>query len=129
MQRSLASSRKTSKSASSPSDHHSKRQRLSTGSSRKSLSDYDVAQAAMAEEDFKRSKALERQAAELGETKWVLSVQEPKLKKNNLQIVSAGFGEIDAADTDSEGDEGHTIGSSGRMTFGKVRHGIRSINS
>lgn len=124
MQRSIASSPKTPKSGSSPSEHHSKRQRVSTGSSRKSLSEYDVAQAAVDEEELKRSKAIERQGAELGETKWVLSVQQPRLQENSLQIVSASFGEIDAADTDSEGDEERTIGSSGRMTFGKVSHGI-----
>jgi hypothetical protein len=125
MQRSIASSPVTPKSASSPSEHHSKRQRLSTGSSRKSLSDYDVAQAALAEEELKRSQAIERQAAELGETKWVLSVQQPKAQGNNLQIVSASFGDIDASDSESEEDGKDTVRPSGRMTYGKVRHDLQ----
>jgi hypothetical protein len=86
-----------------------------------SLSDYERGQAALAEEELKRSKAIERQAAELGETKWVLSVQEPKLERSGLKIVSASFADIDASDDESEEDgEEPTSRPTGRISYGKV---------
>jgi hypothetical protein len=119
MQRSSVPS-PTAPRSSSPAEHSSKRQRLSNGS-RVSLSDYERGQAALAEEELKRSKAIDRQAAELGETKWVLSVQEPKLEKSSLKIVSASFADIDASDGESEMDGEETSARpTGRIFYGKV---------
>jgi hypothetical protein len=119
MQRSTGPS-PTSPKSSSLVEHSAKRQRLSNGS-RVSLSDYERGQAALAEEELKRSKAIDRQAAELGETKWVLSIQEPKVERSSLKIVSASFADIDASDDESDdAGEETTSRASGRISYGKV---------
>ena len=122
-------------------DHPTKRVRLSNGSSaspRTSSSyDYEAVQAAMAAEELKRSQAIERQAAEAGETRWVLSFQDPDAGENDvrgrgLNIRRGGFADIDRnenwihehdAANDQGGAEDREEGSmaSGRRIFGKTK--------
>ena len=68
-------------------------------------------------------------AAEAGETHWVLNVKEPQLQNAPLNIIQAGF-----ADLDSAGDESAESGEEqddndhgfvpGRMVFGQVSQTI-----
>jgi hypothetical protein len=121
----------------------SKRQRLSYGSNASSAtpsSDQRAIQAALAEEEMKRSVAVERQAAEAGESRWMLSVQQPKIPAPAFRIVQASFADIDSTNSDDE-EEGEYEPSpaekrvAGRMSFGKVNfmipcaHQMRSIKS
>jgi hypothetical protein len=126
MQRSAASSSYSGpKTSSTPGTPPSKRQRLSSGapSSRYSTSEMESIQAAVAEEELKRSLAIEKHAAELGETRWVLSIQEQEAPKGDeLVIEPLSFAEIDSA-SDSEDDESERR-NKGRTTFGKVRVSI-----
>ncbi|KAI9868881.1 MAG: hypothetical protein M1830_005498, partial [Pleopsidium flavum] len=73
MQRAAASS---PSSPQTPEQSSPKRQKLFNDSSPATPSaDLQAIQAALAVEEAKRSEALERQAAEAGESKWVLSFQ------------------------------------------------------
>ena len=95
----------------------SKKQRLSNGSFNSSsrtetpaksspvsrFSDRQAVQAALAEEEKKRQQAVERAAADAGETRWALSFQEEPIdtkadgRTDNmaLRIVQKGYAEID----------------------------------
>ena len=131
MQRSAAKPTNTPSTPSTPAGPPSKRQRLSIGSSSPATpsSDYEAVQAALAAEELKRVQAIERQAAEAGETRWVLSFRDPeesgegKGREPALKVVSAGFAVIDAVGDGelSEEEEGvrRTVG--GRRRFGKVK--------
>lgn len=119
MQRAAASHSTTPKSPSTPTGPPAKRQRTSAASSPATPSDYDAVQAAVAAEEAKRAAAMERQAAEAGETRWVLSFMEPEKesrRKSSLNVVSAGYADLDNAD--DEDDEDH-VPQVGRMAFGK----------
>jgi hypothetical protein len=64
------------------------------------LADRHAIQAALAEEEAKRQAALERQAAEAGDTRWVLSFEDQNKNTSNdttlpLRIVQAGYANID----------------------------------
>ncbi|KAF2488351.1 hypothetical protein BU16DRAFT_587117 [Lophium mytilinum] len=102
---------------------HAKRQRLSSGSYTPTpSSDYVAMQAALAAEEAKRSEAVERQAAEAGETRWVLSFREDQAARGKVQmrVVQAGFAEIDGeGGEESSEDEGGSGLGGGRMRFGK----------
>lgn len=115
---------------STPDRPPSKRQRLSYGSNASPAtpsSDQRAIQAALAEEEIKRSAAVERQAAEAGESRWMLSVHQPKIAPPAFQVVQASFAEIDSTVSDDEQEEGEYNDSpaekrvAGRMSFGKVR--------
>jgi hypothetical protein len=83
-------------------------------------------QAAMAEEERKRQVALDRQGAEKGETKWVLSVREQKKEAEGiLRVTTAGLGEIDElGDDESEDDsEDETQGGKRELARGRIRFG------
>lgn len=60
-------------------------------------SDQETIQAALGEEEEKREKAIERSAAEAGETKWVLSTVNVGAGdvKHGLRIAVAGYSDID----------------------------------
>jgi hypothetical protein len=75
-------------------------------------------QAALAEEEQQRAAAIEKHAADMGETKWVLSVrkQEPPAQ-SGLVVQSTGFAEIDHASDEGESEEERPRG---RATYGKV---------
>ncbi|TID13412.1 hypothetical protein E2P81_ATG11635 [Venturia nashicola] len=127
MQRAANASPKST--PSTPDGPPSKRQRLSYGSNASPAtpsSDQRAIQAALAEEEMKRSVAVERQAAEAGESRWVLSVQQPKIAPPAFQIVQASFAELDSTVSDDDQEEGEYNDSpagktvAGRMSFGKV---------
>ena len=92
-------------------------------------------QAAVAEEERKRQQALERQAAEKGETKWVLSVRESRSKTQGqgLRVSTAGLAEIDELDRDNDSEEGDSEEerkvTRGRMRYGKVRCGAIGVGT
>jgi hypothetical protein len=76
-----------------------------------------------AKEEEKRSRAIDRQAAEAGETRWELSVRDVVPKAQELRVVHAGFAELDAANAGFESSEDETTTARrvpGRMFFGKV---------
>ncbi|KAF2816312.1 uncharacterized protein BDZ99DRAFT_566154 [Mytilinidion resinicola] len=101
---------------------HAKRQRLSSGSYTPTpSSDYVAMQAALAAEEAKRSEAVERQAAEVGETRWVLSFRDDQAARGKVQmrVVQAGFAEIDGQGDEESSDEESGFGAGGRMRFGK----------
>lgn len=84
-------------------------------------------QAALAAEELKRTQAIERQAAEAGETRWVLSFREPEKEAATgaLRVVTAGFAAIDSGEpmdgTGEDGDEGvRRPHLPGRKSYGKV---------
>ena len=136
MQRAAASP--NSSSPSTPSQPPSKKQRLSSGGATPATpsSDARAIQEALAAEELKRQQALDRQAADAGETKWVLSYQEVKAKTREapMRIVTAGYGSIDSAaavramraniDSDSE-DEGSAARKiQGRRSFGRFNRAV-----
>lgn len=65
------------------------------------LADRSAIQAALADEEAKRQAALERQAAELGDTRWVLSFEDQKSIAASpalaLRVVQTGFAHLDAS--------------------------------
>jgi hypothetical protein len=109
-----------------PDGRSAKRVRLSNGSYGNSSpsSDQLAIQAALAQEEQKRSHAIERQAEEAGETRWVLSERNMGPPAPKLQIVHAGFAELDDAAANGEEDEVELPAQlrqvAGRMSFGKV---------
>lgn len=69
---------------------------------KRSQTDLERVRAALEQEEAKREKAIDRLAAEAGETKWVLSKIESKIgtertqdDAKRLHIVRAGYAEID----------------------------------
>lgn len=104
---------------STPTGPPTKRQRTSAASSPATPSDLEAVHAAIAAEELKRTQAIERAAAEAGETRWVLSFREPEKEArqhNALRVVSAGYADLDNEDEDDDEDEAPQVG---RMTFGK----------
>jgi len=96
MQRSAASA--SSPSSNTSDERASKRQRMSTGESgRRENAELQAVQAALAAEEAKRLEVLERQAADAGETKWVLNLPRQDVQPVGFTIVNAGYGAIDAA--------------------------------
>lgn len=62
------------------------------------LADRSAIQAAMASEEAKKQAALERQAAELGDTRWVLNFEDQKKASGlALRVVQTGFANLDAS--------------------------------
>ncbi|KAL2064119.1 hypothetical protein VTL71DRAFT_4613 [Oculimacula yallundae] len=65
------------------------------------LADRKAIQAAMAGEEAKRQKALEKQAAEAGDTRWVLSFEDQQQSAASpvlaLRVVQTSFANIDAS--------------------------------
>lgn len=133
MQRSAAS---PASSPSTPSEPPSKRQRLSNGShvstpSSTPRSDVQAVEEALAAEEQRRTEALEREAADRGETKWYFSFKEQQttVQESPLRIVSAGFSMLDATrptvDGFSEEDVDVDISTAkGRRSFGKFNRSL-----
>ena len=129
MQRAAASSP-----ISSPhtSDHPSaKRQKLSNVPSPATPSaDLQAIQAALAAEEAKRSEAIDRQASEAGETKWVLSVRNEGGAVNgnatgNLRVVTKGYVDIDrATEMEMHGEEPWRPLMVGRRSFGRFNRAL-----
>jgi hypothetical protein len=100
-----------------------------------SIADQRAVQAALAAEEAKRQIALERQAADAGDTRWVLTFKpDPKAPhiqgKAAIRVVETGFAAIDHAlpvqitsteDQDVNSDRPSSIG---RRSFGKFNRNI-----
>ncbi|KAL6704525.1 hypothetical protein ACN47E_008154 [Coniothyrium glycines] len=104
MQRSAA--KKVTSSPATPNGPPSKRARLSNGGSVHGTPDHEILQTALAEEEKKRQEASDKAAQYTGETKWVLSFQDPLKNKrqDTMTVRQAGFAELDA-DHGSEDEE------------------------
>lgn len=112
MQRAAASSSPGSETL-SPDVPSAKRQKLSSTpeSTRTLSSDHQAIQAALKAEEEKVLQAVNRRAAEAGETKWSLSYSdqgEGIKKSGGLQVVHVGYSSIDASGSKNRG----------RMKFG-----------
>ena len=117
---------------STPSEPPSKKQRLSNGSQLSPYnssaastpkSDAQTVEDALASEERKRSEAIEREAADRGESKWYLSYKEPQAPavESPLRIVSAGYSALDASGNNrssEEENEGSKPPVVGRRSFG-----------
>lgn len=85
-------------------------------------SDLQQIQAALNEEEAKRSRAIDRQAEEAGETRWVLSTVSGDAKgaegdgEVNFRVVKTGYSEIDS--------EASKPTDSGRKSFGKFNRKV-----
>ena len=98
-----------------------KRQKISTPSSApEPLSDLQAVKDALKAEEDRRVQALDRLAADAGETKWVLSCvnggEADRKSSRSLQVLTTGYSEID----DRNFGTGH--GQEGRRSFGKFKH-------
>ena len=84
------------------------------------LSDIQLIQAATTDEEAKKESAIERLAAEAGDTKWVLSTTERDEVGGDrgleMRITKAGYGEIDEVDGGLDG--------GGRRSFKKFNDAI-----
>jgi hypothetical protein len=138
MQRAAAASSPTS--PSSPDEPSSKRRRTDTNSSPSrinvdALADRTAVQAALASEEAKRQAALEKQAAEAGDTRWVLSFEDQKLLAASspltLRIVQAGFANLDSSPSEiriAEDDLEDKPVMVGRRSFGRFNKVLEVSN-
>ncbi|KAF1942304.1 hypothetical protein EJ02DRAFT_345697 [Clathrospora elynae] len=97
----------------------SKKLRLASGASAPGTPgtpDHEILQSALVAEEKKRQEALDKAAQHTGETKWVLSYQDPLdgKRQDSMQVRQVGFAEIDAEDDSEEEEETRPI----RMHFG-----------
>ncbi|KUJ19192.1 uncharacterized protein LY89DRAFT_581412 [Mollisia scopiformis] len=131
MQR-AANTSPTSRAEPSPDEPSAKRRKTDSSPSTPTkfnvdaLADRSAIQTALADEEAKRQAALERQAAELGDTRWVLSFEDqqnlaaaPPLA---LRVVQTGFANLDASPVrvqymDDDPEEKPVM--IGRRSFGK----------
>lgn len=104
MQRAAAKSSPSSPSAAN--GPPSKKARLSNVASI-GTSDQEIIQSGLDAEEAKRQAALDRAAQHAGETKWVLSFQDPLEGKRQdaMKVRHAGYAEIDAEDSSEEEEE------------------------
>ncbi|KAA6409027.1 MAG: hypothetical protein FRX48_07371 [Lasallia pustulata] len=129
MQRAAASS--AIPSPQTPDHPSAKRRKLSNASSpATSSADLQAIQAALAADEAKRSEAIDRQAAEAGETKWVLSVRDEGRAINshaagNLRVVTNGYVDIDCVrGMEMHGEEPWRPLMVGRRSFGKFNRAL-----
>ena len=99
------------------------------------LANQEAVQAALAAEEAKRQAALEKQAVDAGDTRWVLNFKEDLKSSNSqsrkcLRIVEAGFASIDhslagrhSAEYDEDSDLEAPI-MTGRRSYGKFNRAI-----
>ena len=125
MQRAAASTPPTTPQTSN--DPPSKRRKLSNDPSPTTTpsADTQAFQAAADAEDAKRAAAIERLAAEAGETKWVLSTVDTGRKKGKdekLRVLRTGYSDIDQ-DTQVAG-WGRSLG---RRKFGRFGNDVGMI--
>jgi hypothetical protein len=104
MQRAVASGSSSPATPKSEEEHSSKRRKFSHAPSRSEpvtpIIDHEAVQAALQEEEKKRQAAIEKQAAELGDSHWVLDVPVPAGRSGGgpqkpLNVVQVGFAHID----------------------------------
>lgn len=92
--------------------------------------DLQAIQAALAAEEAKRSEAIERQAAEAGETKWVLSFRDEEGAVDShaagtMRIVTNSYTDIDrATETYTHDEEPYKPLVVGRRSFGKFNRAL-----
>lgn len=115
MQRAAAKSSPSSSTASN--GPPAKKARLSSGAPASGTSDQEIIQSGLDAEEARQQAALDRAAQHAGDTKWVLSFQDPLEGKRQdaMKVRHAGYAEIDAED-DSEEEEEDTRPV--RMQFG-----------
>jgi hypothetical protein len=137
MQRAAASS-PASSAPSTPEVPSAKRQKTNgsspAGFDADSLVDHRAIQAALAEEERIREAAIERQAAQAGDTRWVLSFENGRHHsappENALRVVQTGFSGIDNTGSRSlvQHDEDNgpepPAATAGRRSFGKFNRTI-----
>lgn len=85
-----------------------------TGSPAAPLFDQQAIQAALEEEEKKRQAAIEKRAAELGDSHWVLEGASalPRVgSRPPLNVVQVGFAQIDYAGASGGGDDPFELGS------------------
>ncbi|KAL3417359.1 zinc knuckle [Phlyctema vagabunda] len=132
MQRAAASS-PTPNPPATPEEPSSKRRKVKDESPSKfsvdALADQRAIQAAIAEEEAKRQAALERQGAELGDTRWVLNFEDGRNSRlppaAALRVIQAGFANLDntlpihvkSAETEDVSEDKPV--AVGRKSFGK----------
>lgn len=121
MQRAAASTSFVSESHSGSLDAPSpKRQKVSgvSASTATSLSDLPPIQAALAEEEEKKGKAIERLAEDEGETDWILSTVngDGGHGLGGIQVTKAGYSDIDQ--------EAWRPAMVGRRSFGKFNRDL-----
>jgi len=92
------------------------------------LVDQNAIQAAVEAEEAKRQAALERQAAEAGDTRWVLSFEDQKgsisPSKLAIRVVQAGYANLDIPSSSNKSVEEQSTWEDkpvmvGRRSFGK----------
>ena len=96
-----------------------------------SLADQAAVEKALASEEAKRQAALERQAAEAGDTRWVLSFEDQQHPSDSsalaLRIVQTGFANLDTS-TSQIGYGGDELEDElvmvGRRSFGKFNKSL-----
>ncbi|KAI2472008.1 hypothetical protein F4781DRAFT_428777 [Annulohypoxylon bovei var. microspora] len=107
MQRAAASPTSSTPTTPKPDEQASKRRKVIHNPSRsdnsKSIAQIDQAavQAAIAEEERKRQEALVQHAAELGDARWVLDIEDKAVASDSkiqtpLNVVQVGFAQIDS---------------------------------
>lgn len=103
MQRSAA--KNVAASPTTPNGPASKKVRLSNGGS--VAADHQILQSALAEEAKKQQEALDKASLHTGETKWVLSYNDPLQgrREDTLTVRQAGFAELDADDSEEDDEE------------------------
>jgi hypothetical protein len=91
-----------------------------------SLADRAAVQAALANEEAKRQAALEKQAAEAGDTRWVLSFEDQRhstvAPRLALRVVQTGFAALDASPSQTrhtDDDIEEIPAMVGRRSFGR----------
>ncbi|KAI9760423.1 MAG: hypothetical protein M1835_000180 [Candelina submexicana] len=136
MQRAAAAASTPTTSTSTPSTEPSpKRQKLSvSNTSSAPSSDLQAVRAAVAAEEAVRSAAIERQAAEAGETRWVLSFLDGEsngVGHGRLRIINDGYSGIDggrgvedAFIEDGDEAEGWREKVVGRRSFGRFNRAL-----
>ncbi|KAH8588968.1 hypothetical protein B0O99DRAFT_343683 [Bisporella sp. PMI_857] len=143
MQRAAASPSTASSAPSTPDEPSPKRRKRNTGSPStpsfnvNELANQRAVDRALAEEDAKRQAALERQAAEAGDTRWVLSFEDQQAADSaarplSLRVVSTGYASLDVrtpmqirkidTEEDSSSEEQPVI--VGRRSFGKFNRKV-----
>jgi hypothetical protein len=140
MQRAAASAPASSPTLTTPHEPLPKRQKLNADSSPSTPSaDLRAVQAAVAAEEAKREEALERQAAEAGETKWFLSFR-PEVTdgvgsalgngdgngRGALRVTRASYSGLDHESVAMDHDEGtfRSAAVVGRRSFGRFNRAL-----
>lgn len=142
MQRAAASSSPNSSSPTTQDEPSAKRRKVTDDSPSKfnvhDLVDQRAIQKALANEEAKRQAAIEKQATELGDTRWVLNFEDGRntstLPKNTLRIVQAGFANLDnlplhLKSADSEGKSEDRPSEVGRKSFGRFNRSLETGQS